>query len=290
MKAVLRKVWVRDEVLRSWLEEDVGIVDLTTFLAGFKGGEAVADLITREACIVSCSEEAGRMYELGGASRVEILKHSGEAAEPGDVILQAYGDPYSLHTVWRNAQKLVAICSGVSTSVKALVNAVRDEGSEAAVSVTRKSPPGLRSVYLKATFAGGGVPHRMGLYDSVMIFGNHVNVLGGWGELPEVISEIKRKFPFKPVGVEASSMEEASLAVKAGADIVQLERFSPSEVGEVVKALRSINPRVKISVAGGVTKENIKAYVRAGVDFIVTTAPFHAPPVDLTTKIRLINP
>jgi len=284
---LIRRLWVSDVDLIKWIEEDLGIMDLTTYLLGIDG-RGVAELITREDIVVSCSEEAARIYELCGASKVEVLKHSGENASKGDVLIKVLGDAVSLHKAWRLAQNVLAICSGVSTKTHKLVSAAKKVNPKVVVVATRKTPPGLRSLYYKAVVAGGALPHRMGLSDTVLIFENHLAFLSN-KLFNEVIGKIKSLAPFRKVGIEVNSIEDAIRAVKAGADMVQLERFKPSEVIKAIEVLKGIRKDVVIAVAGGIDEDNIEEYASTGVDLIVTSAPYKATPADITTRMKAIS-
>ncbi len=283
---ILRTSWVGDDVILSWLREDISLLDLTTHALGI-GGDGVSEVVTRENVVVACTEEAARIYELVGARSVKILKHTGEEAVEGQVLLVARGGAESLHAAWRMAQHLIAICSGVASKAKRLVTLARKANPKVCVAVTRKAPPGLRRLYVKAAMAGGAVPHRSGLSDSILIFDNHVAFLpGGWRELLSVIPKLRTQYPFRKIGVEVHSIKEAIEAVNAGAEMIQLERFRPEEVAEAVKRLRELRSDLVIAVAGGIDEHNIADYAAAGPDIIVTTAPYKAPPADITTRMR----
>ena len=284
MNASLRRVWVEDSVIESWLREDISLTDITTYALRI-GGEGVAEVVTRDPIMVACSEEAGRIYEIAGA-RVKVLKHSGEDAAAGQTVLVARGDATSLHKAWRLAQVLVAICSGVATKTLRMVTAARRANPNVCVAVTRKAPPGLRRLYVKAAMAGGAVPHRAGLSDSILVFDNHIAFIpGGWREFLTIIPRLRREYPFRKIGVEVRSLRQAIEAVKAGAEMIQLEKMSPEDISRAVKELRSIKEDVVIAAAGGIDEHNIGEYAAAGPDIIVTTAPYKAPPADITTRM-----
>jgi len=282
----LRHVWVDDTVVLSWIREDVTLFDITTEALGIRG-DGVAEIVTREPIVVACTEEAARIYELTGARSVKVLKGSGATTTGGETLLVARGDAAALHIAWRLAQNLVAICSGVATKTRRLVEKARSSGREVCIAATRKSPPGLRRVYAKAVVAGGAVPHRSGLSDSILIFDNHVTFIpGGWKELLTKVSELRKRYPFRKIGVEVHTLKEALEAVRAGVEMVQLERFKPEDVARAVSELRRESPHVVIAVAGGIDEHNVTEYAAAGPDIIVTTAPYYAKPADVTTRMR----
>ncbi len=284
MNPSLRKVWVEDSLIESWFREDVSLTDITTYALRL-GGEGVAEVVTRDPIRVACSEEAGRIYELAGA-RAKVLRHSGEDVAAGQTILVARGDAVALHKAWRLAQVIIALCSGVATKALRMVTAARRANPKVCIAVTRKAPPGLRRLYVKAAMAGGAVPHRSGLSDSILVFDNHIAFIpGGWREFLTMIPRLKAEYPFRKVGVEVRDAGQAIEAARAGAEMIQLERMSPKEVSQVIGELRRIKPDIVVAVAGGVYEHNVGEYAAAGPDIIVTTAPYKAPPADVTTRM-----
>ncbi len=224
------------------------------------------------------------MYRIAGAE-AEVLASTGTRVEPGAAIVRAVGDGEALHAAWRVAQVIAALCSGVATLTARMVEAARSVNPRVAILTTRKAPPGLRALYQKAVEAGGGVPHRAGLDDSILVFDNHVALAGS--RIRDVVARLAaRAGALRIVGVEVGDLQEALEAVEAGATYVQFEKVPPRRLAEYVRVLREKAPHVKIGVAGGVTLENVREYAATGVDFIVTSYPYYAKPVDMGTRMR----
>ena len=270
-----------------WLLEDVQVGDLTTSLLGIRGPGA-ARVVTRERIVVSCCEEAARVYETVGA-RIGKCAGTGSRLDPGSTVLEAVGDVSALHKAWRTAQEIIAFCSGISTKAERLVEKARRENPRVVVVSTRKTYPGLRLLMVKAASAGGVLPHRSGLSDSILVFDNHVGLLGGPEELASRVAELKAAVPTRKLAVEASGLEEALLYARSGADVVQLDHVGPGEVKEFVWEIRRASPSVLVAVAGGIDEDNIAEYAASGVDMVVTSAPYHARPADLTTIIKRLG-
>ncbi len=285
----LRRPWVDDSTLMRWLQEDLGMLDLTSILIFDRDLVCRSAIITREECIVACVEEAARIYELAGASKVDINAYTGQRVNKNFTILEAYGDPYSLHIAWRLAQNILSIFSGVATKTYRLIEKVRKINRKIILETTRKTPPGLRSLYLKAVIAGGAVPHRLGLHDTILIFENHIKIIGGWQKLEEIINKIRSKTITRPITVEAKTLEQAIIAAKSGANIIQLDKMKPEEVEKTIQTIRRIRPDIIIIVTGNIDEENIEEYAKPGPDIIVTSAPYYARPIDITTKIEPTN-
>ncbi len=271
-------------VLEEWLYEDIGRGDLTSRLLGLRGVRGEALVYTREECIVACSEEAAEVYRIAGAE-VEVVAETGRRVGAGEAIIRAVGDGEALHVAWRVAQVILALCSGVATVTARLVEEARRVNKHVMIVTTRKAPPGLRSLYQKAVIAGGGLPHRAGLDDSILVFDNHVALTSGG--LRDAIARLaSRAGSLRLVGVEVSSLEEALEAVEAGAEYIQFEKIPVEKLRKYVRVLREKAPRVRIGAAGGITLENVREYASTGVDVIVTSYPYYARPVDMGTRMR----
>ncbi|AEM39147.1 modD protein [Pyrolobus fumarii 1A] len=276
-------------LLEEWLFEDVGRGDLTSTVLGLRSVKGVAELYVRESCIVACSEEAGEVYRIAGAENVEVLVESGSMVEPGTVVLRAEGRGDALHAAWRVAQVIVALCSGVATKTWRMVRKAREANPKIAIVTTRKAPPGLRPLYFKAVIAGGGMPHRAGLDDTVLLFDNHwVLLRGGFSEALERL-RASNVGALRSWGVEVRSVEEALEAIAAGAQFIQFEKVKPDLLRQFVRVVREKAPHVKIGVAGGIDDHNVAEYAATGVDFIVTSAPYHASPVDVGTRMKRLE-
>ena len=268
-----------------WLQEDVGLLDLTSYPIPSER-EAIAEIVTRERCIVACSEEAAEIFLAAGASEILTIKHSGDTAEPQDVVLRVRGDPYSLLSTWRVAQNIVSFFSGVATKARKLVEAATRVSRRVVVSTTRKTLPGLRKLFIKAVLAGGASIHRLGLFDSILVFKNHVRLVGGWRNIIELIESYRKLFPGKKICIEVDSVDEAVEAARMGVDAIQLDRLDPESVRRAIEIIRRIRPSIWIAVAGNIDEHNIAEYAALEPNEIVTSAPYHAKPIDMTTHIR----
>jgi len=274
------------QMLEYWISEDLGVEDLTTTALDLKGmGEAT--IFARESGIVACTEEALEIYRILGAEEVKS-KSTGEFVEGGSIILKVRGDLRALHAAWRLAQQVIAIFSGMATKSKILVEKAHKVNPRVVLVSTRKAYPGLRILALKAVRAGGMIPHRSGLSDSILIFRNHIRCLGGFEKLVRIIPELKRRYPFRKIGVEVDDLEQAITLTKAGVDLVQFDKLPPKELSEAVMKLKEMKSELVIAAAGGIDEHNIEDYARTGVDLIVTSAPYYARPLDIGTEISPI--
>ena len=144
--------------------------------------------------------------------------------------------------------------------------------------------PGAKALSLKALMAGGGVPHRLGLSETILVFAEHRAFLGG--EPPAAtIARLRRGAPERAAVVEVASVEEGVTWAAAGADVIQAEKFTVEAVAELAARLRAVAPRALVAAAGGINAERAGAYVAAGARVIVTSAPYTAKPLDVAVRI-----
>ncbi len=277
-----------DATLLGYLREDALYGDLTTRSLAPGGSRARMTFAARGAMSVCGVEEAARLLTLVGAD-VRPACASGAVLEPGTPILDADGPAEAVFLGWKVAQTLVEWASGVATAARALVTAAHAEASGAVVACTRKAVPGTRPLSAKAVLSGGATLHRTGLSDTLLLFPEHGAALAAAGEAPadtqaRQIAKLKHACPERAVVVEVKSVDDALAAASQGADVLQLEKFPPERVAEVVARLPA-GSAARVAAAGGVTPDNAAAYVRAGARVLVTSWPYTARPADVAVTI-----
>ena len=272
-----------DSVLQTWLAEDAPFGDLTTTSMGIGAEPGRMSFSARAAMVLALAPEAARLLELAGA-KVELHAGNGSHLAAGDAILEAKGPAQALLLGWKVAQTLLEMASGIATAAAAIVTAAHAVSPGITVACTRKSFPGTRAVAVKAIIAGGAVPHRLGLSETVLVFAEHL-AFAGHRPLAALIKDLKRHCPEKKVVMEVSDLDRALAAADAGVDVLQLEKFSPEQVEETARALRDWNG--VLAAAGGVNAGNAGLYVKAGARVLVTSAPYWAPPKDVSVKIGM---
>lgn len=270
-----------DSVLQSWLAEDAPFGDLTTQSLGIGTAPGHMSFAARGAMVLALAPEAARLLELAGA-KVEMLAGDGSHLAAGDIILTATGRAQALLLGWKVAQTLLEMASGMASAAAAIVAAAHAVDSRITVACTRKSFPGTRAVAVKAIIAGGAVPHRLGLSETVLVFAEHL-AFTGHRPLSGVVAELKQRCPEKKIVMEVADMDAALNAAQAGADLLQLEKFTPPQVAETAHALADWPGT--LAAAGGVNAANAADYARAGARVLVTSAPYWAPPKDVAVKI-----
>ncbi len=254
--------------LRAWLAEDIGRGDLTApALAGRHGQAhwiAKADGVF---CGGVLMEPLFR--QLDPAVVVRLLVADGEPVAAGQRLLALEGKAAALVAGERTALNLAMRLSGIATATAALVAELAGTGVRLAD--TRKTSPGLRMLEKYAVRCGGGCNHRLGLDDAAMLKENHLAWAGG--VLP-AITAVRAAAPWPArVIVEAETIEQAEAAVRAGADAVLLDEFTPEQLMGLVPRLRTLAPAGLVLEASGVRPEQLRAYAATGIDLISTSAP-----------------
>ncbi|ACB93933.1 ModD protein [Beijerinckia indica] len=272
-----------DHVLDQLLADDSPLLDLTTHVLALDAHAGEMHFAARDPMVAACVEEAARIIERAGA---KVVRHaaSGDRLVPKAPILTAQGPAPVLLRAWKVSQNLIEVASGIATATAALVDAARAVRPNIAVTCTRKAVPGTKLISLKAILAGGALPHRLGLSETILIFAEHRAFLSGQSE-QALVEQVRREAAEKKIVVEVASVEEALAWAKAGADVIQAEKFSPAAIISLVEAVGSLQPKPVIAAAGGINAENAGLYAAAGADVLVTSSPYWGKPRDVAVTL-----
>ena len=263
------------------LAEDVPNGDLTTFSLGIGGLPALMEFRARREMVVAGIEIAAEMIKRAGAE-VSLGLPSGTRAKAGAPLLTANGAARALHKSWKSAQTLTEVLSGIATATRALVDAVEAADPHVRVACTRKTVPGARQLSMAAIRAGGAVPHRLGLSETILVFAEHRIFLPDMS-LKEMAARLRHEAPEKKLGIEVNAVAEAVEAIEAGFDIIQLEKMTPADVAAIKERARGHS---LLAAAGGITPANAADYVKAGAGLIVSSWPYTARPSDVAVTIK----
>lgn len=260
------------------LAEDIGTGDLTAGLVPER--QAHARVITREECVLCGSawfEEAFRQVD--AQTSVEWQVSDGAHVIPGSVLCEVTGKARSLLTAERTALNFLQLLSGVATKTRRYVDAVA--GTRAKILDTRKTLPGLRRALKYAVKTGGGVNHRMGLYDAVLIKENHIAAAGG---IPRAIAAARAIAAGVPIQVEVETIADLELAIRSGASLILLDNFDLDGLREAVAAA---DGRAELEASGGITLDNLRAVAQTGVDRIsIGTLTKDVKAIDLSMRFQ----
>ncbi len=249
--------------LQEFLREDIGSGDITSELVIPSAETAKGRIICKEDCVLAGLDEATEIFtELG--AKVVMSRKDGTPAEKGDVVLEVKGSARSLLAGERLALNIIMRMSGIATLTDALVMKCRKINPKVRLAATRKTTPWFREFEKRAVLLGGGDPHRMGLYDAVLIKNNHIAIAGG---VAEAMKRAKHGSFTKKIEIEVETEKDAHTALANGADIIMLDNFEPENAKKLINELKAMRPDVLIEVSGGIRPDNIDKYA-SGADII----------------------
>ncbi|MDP2713049.1 MAG: carboxylating nicotinate-nucleotide diphosphorylase [Solirubrobacteraceae bacterium] len=265
------------------LAEDVGDGDVTSIATVPAGARAVATITQKAAGVVSGLEVAETTFRaLDPAVELRRLGPEGRWREPPAAVLRATGDARALLAGERTALNFLQHLSGIATLTARCVHAVQGTGAQ--ILDTRKTTPGLRALEKAAVAAGGGVNHRAGLYDMVLIKENHATLAGGVGA---AVRAATIAFPELALEVECSTPAEVDDALAAGATRILLDNMDP---GELRAAVAHVAGRARLEASGGIGLDSLRAYAETGVDWISIGALTHsAAALDLSLLMETLH-
>ena len=265
--------------LRQWLDEDLGRGDLTA--PALLGHYGRAHWVSRsDGVFCGGVLVAPLLALLDPRASVRLLVADGEPVVADQRLLELEGQAAALVAAERTALNLAMRLSGIATATAALVQVLAGTGVRLAD--TRKTTPGLRVLEKYAVRCGGGCNHRLGLDDAAMLKENHLAWAGG---MAPAVAAVRASAPWPArLIVEAETAAEAEAAVRAGADAVLLDDFTPAALAALVPRLRALAPAVVLE-ASGVRPEQLGAYAATGIDLISTSAPVtRSPWLDLSMR------
>ena len=268
-----------EPVVRMALAEDLGRAgDVTAAACIPAAARMKAAFVTRKPGVLA-GVDAVRLAvrAMDPDARIDLRLHDGEAFEAGAVLAVVDAQARGFLSAERTALNLLGRLSGVATLTRTYVDAVA--GTRARIADTRKTTPGLRALEKHAVACGGGINHRFGLDDAILIKDNHVAVCGGVGQA------VRRARAFAPhlmkVEVEVDGLDQldqvlALLPEGAGPDVVMLDNFSLADLRE---AVRRVDGALVLEASGGVDLTTVRAIAETGVDVISVGALTHSAPV-----------
>ncbi|CAB1130063.1 Putative pyrophosphorylase ModD [Candidatus Hydrogenisulfobacillus filiaventi] len=270
--------------LDALLAEDVPATDLTTDLLGVGDGPARITYRARIPLVAAVGVAGGLLERLG--ARVTAHAAEGARLDPGQVLLAAEGTAAALHAGWRAAGIVLEYAAGIAGATRQLVEAAQAVRPEVAVVATRKAFPGGRKLAWAAVQAGGGRPHRLHLSETVLVFPQHLAFIGGLEGLVARLPALRRQVPGQRLLVEVEDPEAARYLAGRGVDGIQFDKLPPEVLRTLVPELRKRDPGLRLFAAGGIRAANAGAYAATGVDALVTSVMYHAPPADLAVSLE----
>lgn len=265
---------VIEPVVRAALAEDLGRAGDVTARACAPEDARLAAVFAarREGRVAGLACARLAVLALDPAARFEARLADGDDAAPGAVLAEVEAGARALLSAERTALNLLGRLSGVATLTRSYVRAVA--GTGARIADTRKTTPGLRALEKHAVLCGGGLNHRFGLDDAILIKDNHIAVCGG-----DVAEAVRRARAFAghlmKVEVEVDGLDQLEAALAEGPDVVMLDNFS---LGDLRRAVALTSGRAVLEASGGVSLETVRAIAETGVDVISVGALTHSAP------------
>ncbi|MDX2265250.1 MAG: carboxylating nicotinate-nucleotide diphosphorylase [Hyphomicrobiales bacterium] len=262
------------EAVRGALAEDLGLAgDITTNAIISAEARAAAVIAARKPGVVAGLALAEVAFqELEPGVRFETVTQDSERVEAGGVIARVSGTARALLTAERVALNFLGHLSGIATATRGYADAIAH--TNAHICCTRKTTPGLRAFEKYAVRCGGGVNHRFGLYDAVLIKDNHIAAAGSVSAAIELaragVGHLVK------IEVEVDTLAQLEEALRHPIDAVLLDNMAPPRLAEAVAFARGANARIILEASGGVTLETVRAIAETGVDLISSGALTHS--------------
>jgi nicotinate-nucleotide pyrophosphorylase (carboxylating) len=267
------------ELIKHAIKEDVGHGDVTSSLLVPDDNETRALYIAKGNFVIAGFPFALKVFNLLD-ERIQnnIFFNEGSRVRKGDILGEVSGKTQVLLAGERISLNILQRLSGIATLTSQYVEAVR--GTKVKISDTRKTTPCHRMMEKYAVKMGGGINHRFGLFDGILIKDNHIETVGS---IKEAIKRAKKGHHLTKIEVEIEHLNDLKDAIAAGADIVMLDNMS---VEDMKKAVRIAAGKVIIEASGNIKLKNVRSIAETGVDIISVGALTHsAPSADISLKI-----
>lgn len=274
--------YLHDFIVRC-LEEDIGDGDHSSLACIEPDATGKARLLVKERGVLAGARIAPQVFSIVDSDlQFRLLIQDGSEISPGDVVFTVSGRQQSILKSERLVLNIMQRMSGIATSTRAYVEKLK--GLKTRVMDTRKTTPGMRFLEKEAVKIGGGLNHRMGLYDMIILKDNHIDYAGGIEEAIRRTHEyLKKSNLHLRIEIEARNLDDVGKIIeKGGVDRIMLDNFSIKDTREAVAMIAG---RFETESSGGITLENIREYAECGVDFVSAGAlTHHVKSLDMSLK------
>lgn len=265
---------LEDQLIELAFSEDIGDGDHTTLCCIPEDAMGKSHLLVKEEGILAGVDIARKVFEkFDPTLQMDVMIRDGEHVKPGDIAFVVTGKVRSLLQTERLMLNIMQRMSGIATMTNRYVKRV--EGTGTRILDTRKTTPGMRMLEKQAVKIGGGVNHRIGLFDMILLKDNHVDFAGGIvNAIDRCHKYLQEKNLDLKIEIEVRNFEELQqVLTHGGVDRVMLDNFTPADTR---KAVELINHRFEVESSGGITYDTIRSYAEQGVDFISVGALTHS--------------
>lgn len=271
------------------IREDVGDGDHTSLSTIPKGSLGKANMLIKEEGVLAGMDVALAIFhQIDPSLHVTSLRADGDSVKPGDIVLQIEGSVHSILLAERLVLNIMQRMSGIATVTQKVVQSLATTDTK--VLDTRKTTPGLRFLEKEAVRIGGGVNHRFGLYDMILIKDNHVDFSGGIKKALDAANEYRKGLSKSiDIEIEVRNLQELSEVIEhGGIDRILLDNFDFETLKQAVKL---VDGRFVTEASGGITFENAYNYALCGVDYISMGALTHSvKSLDISLKSDVNKP
>ena len=267
------------ELVRRALAEDFGWGDVTTETIIDRQQKARGVIIAKSACVIAGIDIAADAFrQLDPAVNITIHYQDGLRCERGSEVAEVRGHAAALLTAERTALNFLQRMSGIATLTRQFVDLA---DGRIIILDTRKTTPMMRALEKYAVRAGGGVNHRAGLDEGILIKDNHIRLVGSVRNAVSKMRQLNREMPTE---VEAETLAQVDEALEAGAEIIMLDNLTTEDI---IEAVKRCSGRAKTEISGGVTLQRMPELAATGADFVSIGALTHsAPAVDLSFEVE----
>ena len=280
-------IYFTDKEIDELLAEDVPYFDITTSILRLENKPAKIQFATKEDTVVCCTEEVLKIFSKLSIQPT-LFTNSGEYIENGVKFLEGEGLSKNIHTSWRTCENILGFASGIATRTRELVEKAKESNPDIQIMTTPQTIPYTKKIAAKAVMAGGASIHRLGLSESILIFDNHYSFLGDFENLEARINEQKSLIADKNITIEVKNSDDALKVARADINVIILNWFEVSQIKELKKEIKKINPRIRLAVSGGITGSNVTEYAKSGADMLISSWPYYADPSVLSVIITPI--
>lgn len=264
-------------------KEDVGDGDHSSLCCINENENGRAKLLVKEAGIIAGVDVAIKVCKyFSERLKLDIFIKDGSSIKPGDIVLEISGPQLDILKAERTMLNFMQRMSGIATATARYAEALKQYKTK--ILDTRKTTPGLRLIEKEAVRIGGGVNHRIGLYDMIMLKDNHIDYAGGLEKaINNAVDYLRKKNLNLKIEVELRSLQDVAEVMRIGkVDRIMLDNFN---IADTAKAVKIIAGRFEIESSGGITFDTLKDYAACGVDYISSGAlTHHIKSLDLSLK------
>ncbi|WP_291402667.1 carboxylating nicotinate-nucleotide diphosphorylase [Daejeonella sp.] len=273
--------------IQNALAEDVGDGDHTSLSTIPQGQQGKAKLLIKDSGIIAGVDVALEIFKaIDPNLKLEVIINDGEPVKHGDIAFFVSGSVHSILKAERLVLNTMQRMSGIATKTNSIVKVL--EGTNTQVLDTRKTTPGLRYLEKLSVKIGGGVNHRFGLYDMILIKDNHVDYAGGiTNAIHSAHNYLKVNKIQIPIEIEVRNLQELMQVIEIGSvDRILLDNF---DFSTLIKAVQLINGAFITEASGGITENNVLEYAKCGVDYVSMGALTHSVK-SLDMSLKAVNP